>query len=74
MNSEIMIIARAVPNVANSREWLPVYTVNGWLHGDTYAAKGYSKEQAELLALQLAQAEAERYVGDWNITITKETQ
>lgn len=73
MNSEIMIIARAVPNVANSQEWLPVYTVNGWLHGDTYAAKGYSKKQAETLALQLAQAEAERYVGDWNITITKET-
>lgn len=74
MNGEIMIIARAVPNAANSREWLPVYTVNGHLHGDTYAATGYSKNEAELLALQFAQAEAARYIGDWNVTIAKESQ
>ena len=72
MNGEIMIIARAVPNAANSREWLPVYTVNGHLHGDTYAATGYSKNEAELLALQFAQAEAARYIGDWNVTVAKE--
>ena len=72
MNGEIMIVARAVPNAANSREWLPVYTVNGHLHGSTYAATGYSKNEAESLALQFAQAEAARYIGDWTVTIAKE--
>lgn len=73
MNGEIMIIARAVPNGAG-RGWLPVYTVNGHLHGDIYAATGYSKTEAESLALQFAQAEAERYIGDWNVIVAKETQ
>lgn len=74
MNGKIMIVAYAVPNAANSREWLPAYTVNGHLHGDTYAATGYSKTEAESLALQFAQAEAERYIGDWNVIVAKETQ
>ena len=74
MKGEIFIVARAVPNAANNREWLPVYTVNGHLHGDIYAATGYSKTEAESLALQCAQAEADRYIGDWNVIVAKETQ
>ena len=74
MNGKIMIVAYAVPNAANNRERLPVYTVNGHLHGDTYATTGYSKNEAELLALQFAQAEADRYIGDWNVIVAKETQ
>ena len=73
MNGKIMIVAYAVPNGAGGG-WLPVYTVDGHLHGDTYATTGYSKNEAELLALQFAQAEAARYIGDWNVTIAKETQ
>ena len=73
MNGKIMIVAYAVPNAAG-RGWLPVYTVNGHPHGDTYATTGYSKTEAESLALQFAQAEAARYIGDWNVTIAKESQ
>lgn len=71
MNGKIMIVAYALPNGAG-RGWLPVYTVNGHPHGNTYAATGYSKNEAELLALQFAQAEAARYIGDWNVTVAKE--
>jgi hypothetical protein len=71
VDDTIFIVARAVPNGVG-RGWLPVYTVNGHSHGDTYAATGYSKTEAESLALQFAQAEAARYIGDWNVIVAKE--
>ena len=69
MNGEIFIVARAVPNAANTGEWLPVYTVNGHLHGSTYANNGYSLNEALTLARQMADEEAARYIGDWNVTV-----
>ena len=73
MNGEIMIIARAVPN-GTGRGWLPVYTVNGHPHGDTYATTGYSETEALTLARQMAEEEAARYIGDWKVIVAKETQ
>ena len=73
MSSEIFIVARAVPNAANTGEWLPVYTVNGHLHGSTYANNGYSLNEALTLARQMAEEEAARYVGDWDVTIVTQT-
>ena len=73
MDDTIFIKAYAVPNGAG-RGWLPVYTVNGHPHGDTYATTGYSETEALTLAQQFAQAEAARYIGDWNVTVAKEKQ
>ena len=73
MSSEIFIVARAVINAANKGEWLPVYTVNGHLHGSTYAKTGYSKDEALALARQMADEEAARYIGDWNVTVVTQT-
>lgn len=73
MTNSVFIVARAIPNVANKGQWLPVYTVNGHLHGSTYAVTGYSKDEAIALALQMAEEEAARYVGDWDVTIVTQT-
>jgi len=63
----------AVPN--DNRQaggWLPGYQIDGGhVHGDTWAARGHSKAEAEQLARAKADKEATKYVGDWNVTVRK---
>jgi hypothetical protein len=60
----------AIPNARKDCGWLPMVTNNGHNEGcDTYSHHGYSKEQAESLALERAQKARDQYLGDWDITI-----
>jgi hypothetical protein len=61
----------AILNKRKDCGWLPMVTNNGHRLGDTYCSVGYSKEEAEEIALENAKREAEHYLGDWTITITK---
>lgn len=50
--------------------WIPLTWMNGKSFGHTYYEKGWDRDIALKYAKQLAQGEAEHYVGDWDITIT----
>lgn len=59
-----------VPN-GNQRAggYMPVYRVDGGREqGDTYG-RGYDPDTARRLAHEMAQEEAQRYSGDWRITV-----
>ena len=49
--------------------WVPVIYVNGRMRGDTYCARGYEKWDAEERAAKMAEEEAKRFGGDWEIEI-----
>ncbi len=66
----IAITYFAIPN-ANTRAggFMPVYQINdGRVHGHEYGP-GYDLEVAEELARQIAEEEASRYIGDWDVTV-----
>jgi hypothetical protein len=71
--TRVAITWYAIPN-ENKRDprggYLPVYEVDGKMRGDTYG-RGYDKAEAEKLAEARAHEEAERYTGDWNVTVKK---
>jgi hypothetical protein len=67
--TDIMIVAYAAKNIAPSAGWLPLYSVNGYQYGDTYARTGYTQADALRLARQMADAEAQRYIGDWTVIV-----
>jgi hypothetical protein len=72
-HTRVAITWYAIPN-ENKRDprggYLPVYELDGKVHGDTYG-RGYDKAEAEQLAEARAHKEAERYTGDWNVTVKK---
>jgi hypothetical protein len=72
-HTRVAITWYAIPN-ENKRDprggYLPVYELDGKVHGDTYG-RGYDKDEAEKLAEARAHKEAERYTGDWNVTVKK---
>ena len=58
--------------VLNAREgcgWIPALWVDGRRVGSTYYTHGVDQDQALDYARRGAQAEADRYRGDWDITI-----
>lgn len=68
---EITWYARPNENKRDPRgAWMPVYELDGKIKSDTYG-RGYDKAEAEAEAEAMAHREAERYVGDWNITVKK---
>ncbi|MBT8452970.1 MAG: hypothetical protein KJO40_13460 [Deltaproteobacteria bacterium] len=55
--------------------WLPVIWKNGRQHGSTWQGSGYDREDALTLAQEMAREEADRYIGDWNVTVgARETE
>jgi hypothetical protein len=61
----------AVPNENTKRGgWMPVYEINGKLHGDTYG-KGFDQDEALERAEERASEEAKRYRGDWDVTVDR---
>jgi hypothetical protein len=62
----------AVPN-ANEHVggWLPLVSVNGHQHGDTWSGRGLDRSVAVRRAARDAQGEADRYGGDWNVTVRR---
>ena len=71
--TRVAITWYAIPN-ENKRDprggYLPVYELDGKVHGDTYG-RGYDKAEAEQLAEARALKEADRYIGDWIVTVKK---
>jgi hypothetical protein len=67
--NDVMIVAYVAKNEAPSAGWLPLYSVNGHQHGDTYAREGYTQADALQLARQMADEEASRYIGDWTVIV-----
>jgi len=48
--------------------WLPIVTINGHQQGSTYG-KGIDKDAAIQAAIALAFDEAQRWIGDWQVTV-----
>jgi len=67
--TNILIEAYVIKNTAPTGGYLPMYSVNKHAHGSTYAYTSYTKTDALAMALQMADKEANRYIGDWNVTV-----
>ena len=71
-HSTITIEWYAIPNGNKSAGgFLPVYDLDGKQKGHTYWGIGYDKATAEMDAEIAANKAAERYTGDWNVTVRK---
>ena len=70
-DTHILIEWRAVENKREGYGWLPIIAINGSDRGNTWAANGYDKQIALALAKREAQAEAERFLGDYNVQVEK---
>lgn len=75
MNDERIVIEwGAVANGGPDRGFLPRLWINGRGEGSTWAPQGYSRNEARALAQARAQAEAERFAGDWDTTVQERGQ
>ena len=54
---------------ANAGGWLPVYSVNGRHCGSTWAARSYDKDKALAIAKAMAESEASKFIGDWDVSV-----
>lgn len=62
----------AIPNENKAAgEFLPMIEEDGKAHGDTWRDRGWSKAEAETEAEEWAHRAASRFVGDWNVIVTK---
>lgn len=62
----------AVPNENKSAGgFLPMIEEDGRRRGDTWSGRHYSKAEAEAMAEEKAHEAASRFVGDWNVVVTK---
>lgn len=59
-----------VKNLFQNHGHLPVIWVNDRRIGSTYASEGHDESDALTLAESDARAEAARYVGDWDVTVS----
>lgn len=59
----------AAPNGWEGHGWIPALWVDGRRLGSTWCARGVDELQALEHARRGAEAEAERYIGDWDIEI-----
>lgn len=66
---EILIEWAAIPNSRPNSGYLPVLWVNGKQRGSTWAPHGLDKDEVPKHAEAMAREEADRYCGDWTITI-----
>ncbi|MGE3483477.1 MAG: hypothetical protein AB7L09_01975 [Nitrospira sp.] len=74
MNGIVRIEYAAEPNLrrepnGTARGWAPMIYVNGTPQGSPWLPWGMGEGQAEREALVLANAEAEKFVGDWDVTV-----
>lgn len=62
----------AIPNENKAAGgFLPMIEEDGKARGDTWRDRGWSKARAETEAEEWAHRAASRFVGDWNVTVTK---
>jgi hypothetical protein len=62
----------AIPNQNKvSGGFLPMIEEDGKARGDTWSGRGYDKAEAEAMAEEQAHEAASRFVGDWNVHVTK---
>jgi hypothetical protein len=62
----------AIPNQNKvSGGFLPMIEEDGKARGDTWSARGYDKAEAEAMAEEKAHEAASRFVGDWNVVVSK---
>lgn len=73
-SGRIEILYRAAPNAREGYGWVPLLRVNGRSAGSEWSSSGYDKDVALTMARQMADEEAARYVGDWDITIAQEPE
>ena len=66
---EMILEYAAVLNAREGYGWIPALWVDGRRLGSTYYTHGVDQDQALEYALRDAQAEADCYVGDWDIEI-----
>ncbi len=70
-DADVVIVWYAVPNANKKRGgWMPLIENNAKVRGSTYG-RGYDKEDAERAAKEMAEEEAQRYVGDWSVVVRK---
>lgn len=71
-HSHVDIRWYAIPNQNKvSGGFLPMIEEDGKERGDTWSARGYDKAEAEAMAEEEAHEAASRFVGDWNVIVTK---
>ena len=73
-DGRIAIEFGAIENVRKGCGFLPRIWENGRGIGDTYAARGYDRNEAIRRARCEADEHAARFRGDWTITITERTE
>lgn len=61
----------AVLNVRPNSGHLPMVWIDGRTQGHTYAPSGYGVSDAVRIAEERARETAQRYCGDWDVTITQ---
>lgn len=61
----------AILNVREDCGHLPAIWVDGRQCGHTYWPHGYTKGEAMRLAKEMADEEKDRYLGDWEITVSE---
>lgn len=66
MLRDVRIVCEVVRN-GSGNGFLPIITVNGWRHGNTYQSSGYDYDDALKMARQMAVEERDRHSGDWNV-------
>lgn len=59
----------AAPNGHAGHGFLPLIWNNGRRIGSTWASTGYDRDEALARAQEMAREEAERYIGDWTVTV-----
>lgn len=68
-DGEILIEWAAVPNSRPNSGFVPMVWNNGRAQGSAWATHGLDKDEAAKHAEAMAEEEADRYSGDWTITI-----
>lgn len=69
----IKITYGAIKNKREGHAWLPMVWEDGRERGDTYAARGYDKDEALRMAERMAQEHASKFVGDWKVTVKRKS-
>lgn len=70
-HTRIDITWGAARNAREGYGWVPAVTVDGHTITSTWSSSGWDRDVAHAMAHEMAQDEANRYVGDWDIRVTE---
>ena len=71
-DDRIRIEYDAIPNGRGpGYGWIPMVWKNGRMEGSTWYEKGTDRDSAVEAAQWMAEQEADRYCGDWDVTVER---